>query len=45
MGGTATAFNLATQLGIPVVNLFNTKPEEVTIQLNKILGAQHEQTI
>lgn len=37
MGGTATAFNLARLLNIPIINLFNTKPDDVTIQLNKLL--------
>ena len=37
MGGTATAFNLAKLLNIPIINLFNTKPDDVTIQLNKLL--------
>ena len=37
LGGTATAFNLAVNLGIPVINLFNTPLEEVTEQLNKVL--------
>ena len=34
---SATSYNLAVLRGIPVVNLFNTKPDDVTIQLNKLL--------
>lgn len=37
MGGTATAYKLALLLDIPIINLFNTKPDYVTIQLNKLL--------
>lgn len=37
MGGTATAYKLALLLDIPIINLFNTKPDDVTIQLNKLL--------
>ena len=37
LGGTATAYNLALGLGIPVINLFNTKADDVTDHLNQIL--------
>ena len=40
MGGTVTSYNLAVLRGIPVINLFNTKPDDVTIQLNKLLAGE-----
>lgn len=37
LGGTATAYNLATALGIPIINLFNTKVDDVTTNLNYLI--------
>lgn len=37
MGGTRTAYLLAKNASIPVINLFNTDPDEVTRQINEVL--------
>lgn len=37
VGGTRTAYLLAKNASIPIINLFNTKPDEVTRQINEVL--------